>query len=603
MSSEMSSGIEEYANEISVLSQLEKGVVGHCQEVYREKGLEVPQFAQMTEPLIPDLELKWNPEKREPYEEDRRSEANKKRDAKLPLIKLWLSNPLVRPEGMNDDDEYRSFMRYASHFFLKEGKMYRKTLEDGLAHKLVVDKVHRMYMMRATHDGLGHRGIFATRTQLAQRYWWPGMEEDVEWYIHSCHLCQTRQSTLLRIPPVVTHTPSLFHTVHVDVMVMGEQSNKCGLVVNARDSLAGWVEGRPLVRDTAQALGMFLFEDIICRWGCPQKFVTDNAPQFIAAVEWLKEKYGIPNIQVSPYNSQGNGKIENGHFMMRQALYKATGGNPSKWFWFFHLVLWSDRITIRKGLGCSPYFMVTGAHPILPLDVEEATWLVELPGRVLTDSELIGYRAQALAKHVQHVLAMRARVDHNKRVSVRKYERVHENTIKNYDFAPGSLVLVRHTGVEKSLNAKMQPRYMGPMIVIRRTLGGAYLVAEMNGAMFQDRIAAFRVIPYDARHSIPIPANIHKLIDISKETLNELVNDKTSENKSNRKTKKYKGKDLMFDKVRLRVTPEDFEQPETSESELGSEDEEEPFSLDGEPEEQGPRRSKRKGKAVARRTT
>ena len=72
-------------------------------------------------------------------------------------------------------------------------------------------------------------------------------------------------------------------------------------------------------------------------------------------------------------------------------LFKVTGGNPSKWFWFFYHVLWADRITIRKRYGSSPYFMVTGAHPTLLLDVLEATWMVELPGRILTMAELIGY--------------------------------------------------------------------------------------------------------------------------------------------------------------------------------------------------------------------
>jgi hypothetical protein len=66
--------------------------------------------------------------------------------------------------------------------------------------------------------------------------------------------------------------------------------------------------------------------------------------------------------------------------------------------------------------------MVTGAHLVLPLDIEEATWLVEYPGRVLTDSESIGLRAQSLAKHVQHVEEMQKCADHAKRVSVRKYE-------------------------------------------------------------------------------------------------------------------------------------------------------------------------------------
>ena len=58
--------------------------------------------------------------------------------------------------------------------------------------------------------------------------------------------------------------------------------------------------------------------------------------------------------------------------------------------------------------------MVTAAHPILPLDIQEATWLVELPGRKLTMAELIGYQAQALAKHRQHVVDMRKYIDEGK---------------------------------------------------------------------------------------------------------------------------------------------------------------------------------------------
>ncbi|KAJ6556476.1 hypothetical protein B0H19DRAFT_947857 [Mycena capillaripes] len=190
---------------------------------------------------------------------------------------------------------------------------------------------------------------------------------------------------------------------------------------------------------------------------------------------------------------------------------------------------------------------------------------------------------------------MRERVDHEKRVSVRKYEKAHQHTIKNYDFQPGRLVLIRHTKVEKSLDSKMEPRYFGPMVVIRRTKGGSYLVAEMNGAMYHGKVAAFRVIPYEARYSIRLPENIHKLIDISSETLETMVDDDSAEESQQqrpgaKKSKKRKGKDLLFDKVRLRVSPEDAEDEETSESEA---EEVELDETDSEEENEGPRRSKR----------
>jgi hypothetical protein len=538
------------------------------------------------EPMLPKQNSEVAPEEEELYDESHRTESAIETDLRLELVRVWMKDTLVRPEGMSNK-QYTSFMRFAVQFYIdKKGRMYRKS--KGGEHKLVVAKENRTYMIRAAHDSLGHRGFYATKSLLELRFWWPEFERDVSHHIKTCLLCQLRQKTLLHIPPVVTHTPSLFQQIHVDVMVMGTPSNGFNKVVDARDSLSRWLEARPIKNETARTLGLFLLEEIICRWGCPEVIVTDNAPQFLAAVAWLKDKYGIQGIRVSPYNSQGNGSVENGHWPMRQSLYKATGGNPGKWYWFFPQVVWADRVTIRRGLGCSPYFMVTGAHPLLPLDIEEATWLVELPDRVLTTEELIGFRAQALAKHRTHVERMRERVTAEKRAAVRRYEKVNEHTIRDFSFLPGDLVLIRNTTVEKSLNTKMEPRYLGPMIVIRRTLGGSYVIAELDGSVFQSKIAQFRVVPYEARKSVPLPPNIHDLIDLSKETLDLLVADGEVD--------EYKGKDLQFDNVRLGVDDgyEELRPEEVEEEDSGQE------SDDGAPKIHQTRAVKKVGKALQR---
>ena len=358
----------------------------------------------MLTPVIPDLELKYDPSRREPYEEDHRTATAKEQDKRLPLIKEWLKDPSKRPKGM-DDKVYRRFVRFAMNFFLdKEGCLYRKSVDS--AHQLVVDKDHRMYMLRATHDAVGHRGYFATNSLISRRFWWPEINRDVSWYVRTCHLCQERQKNLVKIPATITHTPSIFQVIHVDTMKMSPPSNKHEFIAHGRCALTSWMEGTLLVKENGKAIARWLFKDVICRWGSLVEIVTDNGGPWIVAAEWLVSKWNYHNIVISGYNKNSNGIIERPHWDVRQSLYKATGGDVSKWFYFFYHVMWADRMTVRKRLGCSPYFLVTGAHPTLPLDIVEATWLVQLPDRTLSTWELIAFRAQALAKHTQHVAEM-----------------------------------------------------------------------------------------------------------------------------------------------------------------------------------------------------
>jgi hypothetical protein len=339
---------------------------------------------------------------------------------------------------------------------------------------------------------------------------------------------------------------------------MSPKSNGCGYIAHGRCGMTSWVEGRPLRDENGRTLGLWLFEDVICRWGCFIIIITDNSGPYKAAVAWLEQKYGIKGIRISSYNSKANGRIERPHWDIRQMVFKATGGNPSKWFWFFFHVLWADRVSIRKRLGCSPFFMVTGAHPILPLDIQEATWLVELPDRMLTTVELIAYRAQALAKHRQHVIEMRKRIDQGKREWLARYEKTNKHTIKDLNFKPGDLVLVRNTEIESSLDKKMKARYNGPMIVVSRSRGGSYVLAEMDGSVFQQKVGAFRVIPYFARRKLEIPEGILKVIDVSKAGLDKIeAADDVSE---------VPNKDYGFEGVNLRTSGVDFSDDELSDS-------------------------------------
>ena len=245
------------------------------------------------------------------------------------------------------------------------------------------------------------------------------------------------------------------------------------------------------------------------------------------ALEYLSSKYHVNHIRISGYNSRANGVVESPHHPIRDLLYKAADGDAAKWATKLHSVLWADRATVRRRMGCSPYFAVTGTHPVLPLDIVEATYLAPAPESVLTTTELVARRAVALQKREDQVARLRSAVYATRVADVLRLEEQHRATVKDYDCKPNTLVLVRNTAIEKSLNRKMRARYLGPVVIVSRNRGGAYIVAELDGSVFDRLIAAFRVIPYFARtETIPVP---REALDIDSVRLRELENQEVAD--------------------------------------------------------------------------
>ncbi|KDR69124.1 hypothetical protein GALMADRAFT_77818 [Galerina marginata CBS 339.88] len=238
-------------------------------------------------------------------------------------------------------------------------------------------------------------------------------------------------------------------------------------------------------------------------------------------MEYIAKRYHIAHVRISGYNSRANGLVERSHFDVRQALFKAADGDQSKWSQSAYSVFWADRVTVRRRMGCSPYFAATGTHPILPFDITEANYLLPPPDSVLSTTDLISRRAIALQKRQQHLSDLRDKVYEARIKAAIRFEKEHANTIRDYEFSPGDLVLIRNTAIEKALNRKMRARYLGPLIFISRNRGGAYILAELDGSLLHRPIAAFRVIPYFARKSIPIPP-LDDLLDVSTDRLREL---------------------------------------------------------------------------------
>ncbi len=80
-------------------------------------------------------------------------------------------------------------------------------------------------------------------------------------------------------------------------------------------------------------------------------------------------------------------------------------------------------------MGVSPYFAVTGTHPILPFDIAEATYLMLRPTHPISTTELITNQVVVLQQCSTQLAKLQGSVFNMRVRAPRIYEREHAKTM------------------------------------------------------------------------------------------------------------------------------------------------------------------------------
>ena len=391
----------------------------------------------------------------------------------------------------------KRFIKRTLQFFLRADQMFKRRGSRPPA-KVIFDADRRLEILTQAHENLGHRGVHGVFQTIQERFYWPYLHQDVVHHVRSCHECQIRSTKKIEIPLTISSPPTIFTKLYVDIMHMPKAQNRRYLVA-ARDDLSGAAEGRALEKASARSLSRFFWEEIICRYGAIGEVVTDNGPEVKGAFSELVRRYGIPQIRISPYNSKANGVVERGHFTIREGLVKACEGRINLWPSKVHHAFFADKVTTRRATGSSPFFLLHGVHPVLPFDLSEATFMVDGFHSGMSSSDLLALRIRQLEKRPEDLARAAAIIKASRLRSKEQFEKHFERRLMKRAYKPGELVLVRNTAIEKELDRKTKPRYLGPYQVVRQTKGGSYVLQELDGTINRHGWAAFRLLPYFPR--------------------------------------------------------------------------------------------------------
>eukprot|EP00698_Gefionella_okellyi_P012882 TRINITY_DN3500_c0_g1_i3.p1 TRINITY_DN3500_c0_g1~~TRINITY_DN3500_c0_g1_i3.p1 ORF type:complete len:624 (+),score=113.96 TRINITY_DN3500_c0_g1_i3:1771-3642(+) len=416
---------------------------------------------------------------------------------------------LIRYLELNElpDDEKRSRELKASEplYFMENGLLYhvsspihkKRRREDVEVHVVVLLSM-RAQVFRAYHDCAlaGHLGVGRTYELIRRKFHWRNMFADIQGLVLSCVSCQERKR---RRGPLPGKLESLQVSEPWEMIAMDllgplnvtKSGNRWVMVVT--EYLTKWTEAFALPDDTAVSVAQKLVFEIICRYGAPQKVLTDRAQNFrLLLIKEICQICDAKKINTTGYHPQTDGQTERFNQVIAQMLSHFIDEHQDNWDEFLPCLLFAYRRSLHASTGDTPFFLTYGRDAHCPADIGFNTKSV-----INRSTTAMAWRNQLVATlRTAQMLAVKNTRDSQAR-NQREYDARHSELVL-YDV--GDLVALYQPHVPTGRSKKLLRRWEGPYRVTARVADQVYrLQLVSDGTMLKDAVNIQRLKPWISR--------------------------------------------------------------------------------------------------------
>ena len=293
------------------------------------------------------------------------------------IIRLIESGQLTKRKLQGkDSSEIKSFLRNKKSLKLVKDVLYTKSFSDNSTSKktlwqLVVPKLFRERALLGCHDDVGHQGILRTLSLLRERFYWSGMQEEATQHVLKCSRCLRRKTPpqVAPLQPILVTQP--LELVHMDNLSLEPSKGNIENVLVITDHFTRYALAYPSKTQTAQATARILWDNFICHYGFPEKFISDQGRNFESdLIKELCKIAGVKKVHTTPYHPQGNGQCERFNSTLCNMLGTLNEEEKSDWKSHLGCMTHAYNCTKHASTTYSPYYLMFGRHPRLPIDVE-----------------------------------------------------------------------------------------------------------------------------------------------------------------------------------------------------------------------------------------
>jgi transposase InsO family protein len=339
-------------------------------------------------------------------------------------------------------------------------------------------------VLQQTHDHAGHFAEDNTLERTRRSFYWPAMERDIRAYVRSCTACQHYRLARRIEPlhPIPVHEP--FHTISLDSIGPLPESNGARYIIIAVDHLTKWVESTALYQLSAHTTATFLFEQIVCRHGCPTRIITDNGPEFTGkVVSLLAHKLDVEHHRIIAYRPQSNGHVERANRtiinILRRAMYLPGSDDfRTDWREFLPTATFCYNTMKHSMTKYTPFYLLYGHEPRLPQDLPRS-----LPTNDTNNYdhvEAIRQRAEALHVLRKTTQEVREALTQQQIRYAAKYNQRLPATIERDVLRSGDLVLVQRQ-LASTNERKLRFKWLGPYRITRIGDKGDIYLSQLCG--------------------------------------------------------------------------------------------------------------------------
>ena len=132
--------------------------------------------------------------------------------------------------------------------------------------------------------------------------------------------------------------------------------------------LTGWPEVFPIPNKKADTIVYVFINNYLPLQMCPHFILSDNGTEFKnQLMDNVCKQLGIDCIFSAPYHPQSNGKLGVFHKYLTPTLKKLCENDPDNWDKYINQVSASYHVTPHLATAETPFFLVYGRGPNLPL--------------------------------------------------------------------------------------------------------------------------------------------------------------------------------------------------------------------------------------------